>query len=536
MSKKSGAMRNYMDCNYETEYLKINMIIAEDTKQTIVKGKVSVPDPKPDVEQILSVEKSARVRRIEVLPDKVVVHGSLNLQIVYVARKPDQSVHSMHHMLTFTTFIDLPGVEPDMDVDVKLEVEDVNVKQRHDCNCDRDFDVVAVIKVDAKATQPEELNVVVKVHDNNAIIESERLKVDHLIGNARKQIMVDEVFRIPDPKPDIEQIINVDAEVTITHKKIIRNKVMFDGEVHLQVLYVARKPDQPVHELHKVIKFSDFVEVPGAGKHMKVEIKTTVESVNVDPVKGNPRRLDAGIVLEVKVNVTDPRTVYVVTDVKDSNCKATKYNLRVDQLVGEASTQVVVESTSAPPDPKPCAEKILECRVEHIDIEKVEVLSDKVVIRGTLEVKVIYVAMKPNQSVHAMHKKMSFRTFVEVPGARKDMDVSVMPMVEFVKAETRGPKVYCEAVIKILVRVTESMDQSVVIALDMSEEPEEEPESPVCKPGDMISYTIKSGDTFYKLAMQYDIPLQDLLDANPNVNPNNLRVGQVINIPCVAKG
>ena len=533
MSKKSGTMRKFTGCDYETEYLRINMVVAEDTKQTIVKGKVRVPDPKPDVEQILSIEKSTKVKRIEVLPNKVVVHGSLTLQIVYVAFKPDQSVHSMHHELTFTTFVDLPGVRPDMDVAVKLEVEDVNIKPTVDCA--RDFDVVAVIRVDAKATQPDEVDVVVRVPSNiNA--ESERLKVEHLIGNAKKQILVADIFKVPDPKPDVEKILGVDAEVTITNKKIIKNKVIFDGEVLLQVMYVAMKPDQPVHELHKVIKFSDFVEVSGANKDMNVEVKAMVENINVDPAKGHPGRLDAGIVLEVYVYVTEPRTVDVITDIDDSNCEATKYNLRVDHLVGEASTQVILEDTSSPPDPKPDAEKILDCRVENIEIEKVEVIRNKVIVRGTVEAKVIYVAMKPSQSVHAMHKKMSFRTFVDIPGADRDMDVAVTPMVEFIKAETRGAKVHCEAVVKIVVRVTETMEKSVVIALDEVEQPVSPGTEEPCKPGDMISYTIRSGDTFYKLAMQYNVPLQSLLDANPSVNPNNLRVGQVVKIPCVAKG
>ena len=532
MLKKSGTMRSSKSCDYETEYLKVNVVIAEETKQTIVKGKVRVPGLKPDVDRILSIEKSTRVKKLQVLPNKVVIHGSLALQIVYVAYKPDQSLHSMHHELAFTTFVDLPGVRPDMDVVVKLEVEDVNLKPIIDCA--RDFDVTAVIKVDAKATKPEDVNIVVKVPPN-VKSKSQKLKVEHLIGIAQKQILVDEVFKIPDHKPGVESILDADAEVTITNKKIIKNKVIFDGEVHLQVMYVATKPDQSVHELYKVLKFSDFVEVPGAKKDMNVDIKAMVEGINVDPVKKHPEKLDAGIVLEVNVYVTEPRTVDVITDIYDDNCEATKYDLKVDHLVGEASTQVIMEDTSTPPSHNPAAEKILDCRVENIEVEKAEIISGKVVVRGTLEAKVIYVAMKPSHSVHAMHKKISFKTFVEIPGAEKGMDVNVMPMVEFIKGEMRGSKVHCDAVVKIVVRVTQTIQKSVVIALDKKERPEKPWEEP-CKPGEMTYYTIKSGDTFYKLANRYNIPLQSLLDANPSVNPNNLQVGQVVKIPCVTKG
>ncbi|MBM7856022.1 LysM repeat protein, partial [Desulfohalotomaculum tongense] len=55
------------------------------------------------------------------------------------------------------------------------------------------------------------------------------------------------------------------------------------------------------------------------------------------------------------------------------------------------------------------------------------------------------------------------------------------------------------------------------------------PRQPIC-PGGML-YTIKAGDTFYSIARRYDVSLDDLLAANPGIDPDNLRVGQVICIP-----
>lgn len=51
-----------------------------------------------------------------------------------------------------------------------------------------------------------------------------------------------------------------------------------------------------------------------------------------------------------------------------------------------------------------------------------------------------------------------------------------------------------------------------------------------CPPG-TSSYTIRKGDTLYLIAKKYDIPLNLLIKSNPNVNPNNLIVGEVLCIP-----
>lgn len=44
-------------------------------------------------------------------------------------------------------------------------------------------------------------------------------------------------------------------------------------------------------------------------------------------------------------------------------------------------------------------------------------------------------------------------------------------------------------------------------------------------------YIIQSGDTFYSIAARFNISLDDLIAANPDVNPNDLAIGQEIVIP-----
>ncbi|MBP7221870.1 MAG: LysM peptidoglycan-binding domain-containing protein [Sedimentibacter sp.] len=60
------------------------------------------------------------------------------------------------------------------------------------------------------------------------------------------------------------------------------------------------------------------------------------------------------------------------------------------------------------------------------------------------------------------------------------------------------------------------------------------PERPPCING--AYYAIREGDTFYNLAQRYGIPLNLLLEANPEANPYDLKVGQEICIPNVPAG
>ncbi len=50
-------------------------------------------------------------------------------------------------------------------------------------------------------------------------------------------------------------------------------------------------------------------------------------------------------------------------------------------------------------------------------------------------------------------------------------------------------------------------------------------------PGGTTPYTIRAGDTFYRLSISHNVSLSAMLAANPGVNPDRLSIGQVICIP-----
>lgn len=55
------------------------------------------------------------------------------------------------------------------------------------------------------------------------------------------------------------------------------------------------------------------------------------------------------------------------------------------------------------------------------------------------------------------------------------------------------------------------------------------PPGPSCPNG--FLYTIKAGDTYYKLSRQFGVSIDAIIRANPGVNPDRLQIGQVICIP-----
>lgn len=533
-----------------TERLKVNLVQGENRVQTVVRGQIEVPEAKPDVEKILSKEVKAGVRNVSIVPSKVVVDGTLALQVTYVAFKPDQSVHSMDGDVDFTTYVDVAGANPGMDYVVEFTVEDVNLTRSK--TDPRIFDVAAVLSTFVKVTTVDELEILTVAPAGNQALETQNITVEHMVGEkTTKQIIVSDQFDVPEEKPDVEKIIGTKAIVKITGWKVLADKVIFDGEVKLRVMYVAADPEQSVHDLHYTFNLNDFVEIPEAQPGMNVHVQAEVESVSVQPKYGlepganitptiqyeedglvvetlNVPQLTADAIIYLTVYVTETKTLTNVPTKLQSEEGFTKQILKVDREIGSASTQIVLREATAIPEEKPNIEKVLESSVERTVVTEKNILKDKVLIRGYALVEVVYVSCKPNQAVHAMHQRLHFRTFVPVAGAQPEMQAHVTVEPEFVSVDQKSVDVYTEAVFKVIATVTEISQPTVYVPTAVS---------PTVTPCPPTTYAVVPGDTLSNIAAANRVTVQMLLAINPQItNPDVIEVGQVIQIPCPAMG
>jgi hypothetical protein len=140
--------------------------------------------------------------------------------------------------------------------------------------------------------------------------------------------------------------------------------------------------------------------------------------------------------------------------------------ISVEQVLGAEMEQKVVEFDMTVPDPKPDIEQIIDVYVKDVDIDSVDVIRNKVIIRGDLEVKVMYVADLANQPVHAFEKKhVRFTQDVEIDGTEPNMDATADVVVEYVNYDFHRHhnrrKVHITIVLKFWARVIAITDMDV---------------------------------------------------------------------------
>ncbi|OCL25763.1 peptidoglycan-binding protein [Orenia metallireducens] len=307
----------------EKELLRIENVVGENTYQVVVEGIIDVPTVKPPIERVLKVEGGAlEDKNVEITDGAVIVDGEFEVGVMYVADTTadetpgTQPVHFFEGGLTFSEVIDVPDADEDM-----TSFTDINVK-RWDytiTNGNRQVEVRAILEVFVKVTEPKQVMVVTGIDSDRVELEEELLRVEEVIGEDTVTETVTEDLIVPDVKPNIERILETNAQLSNTTCIVEDGGVVVTSEGEGSVLYVADTTadetpgTQPVHYFQRPFNIENFINIPeaeaGMSCHSNIEIKK---------VKGNRlnnRTVELVVTLRKFAKVTNFRQLTIVTDI-----------------------------------------------------------------------------------------------------------------------------------------------------------------------------------------------------------------------------
>lgn len=409
------------------ELIKTPVVIGENVIQ-----RMEVTDLSLDTSAIKIRDINATVTNLDtdVIDNKVIIQGTIHKQIFFVGT--DDIIHHQAEDINFSYFVDVPGAEPGMDVLVEPTIEHI---------------VTRLIMDGTILHQKVVLQFFVKVLSiQQLIVETgvgPLIKVERVIGENSVQTMVMNEVTLA---VDAIKIVDINAEVVDLETEIIEDKVIIQGVVHKQLFYIG--VDDVEHHQAEDIPFSEFVDIPGAEPGMNVQVHPNVEHIKQE-LSVDGTTVTQEIVLELFVKVTETVQINLVTG-EDSL-------VMLPEVVGENTKQVLSETTL---ELDQIAIKIKDIQASFEDVNAV-VINDKVIIQGIIHKQIFYVG-EDNVEYHQA-ENVPFSTFVDVIGARPDMDVDIIPTIAFIKPELdpEGELLTQKVIGDIFVKVTENIQFNV---------------------------------------------------------------------------
>lgn len=531
--------------------LKAEHVVGEDTVQATVVSDITFP---VQARKVADADAELRDVQSRIIDDKIIVEGTIHKQVYWVAAVTEtvgdivyqeDAVYEMSVDEPFSQFVEIPAARSGMNVEVQARVEYIS----HDHVGDADTEVgtwrqTVVLEVFVKVTETVQIDVVVDVQapGRKLEVEKRRLRVQSVVGEDTRQVSL--VSDVTFPR-DVRKVKDVVTRVQGVESEIIPGKVMIEGTLHKQIFYVEEATGQ-VFEMSLDEPFRVFVEIPGAEPKMHVQVWVEVETVDHDLLGDNRARQTT--ILMVTAKVTQEVELEIVTDVRGEGIQVERELLKVANIVGMATRQVIVKQEVAFERP---VRKIgqTDSRVS-INRMKTEILNNKVIVEGILEKQIYYVGLC-DDAVYEQSVQEAFTTFVEVHGAQKRMHLDIRGRVEStdfrgttyppnicaifageVPGEEFDPQAFPWQQITVLavdVTVTESLQ--IYVVTDVRAAAAEEPKPPAPPEPSIRYYQVQRGDTLWKIAQRYHTTVERLIELNPGIDPQNLQVGQKIRVP-----
>lgn len=141
------------------ETIEVEQVLGANYAQRVVEFDMIVPSPKPDMEQIIDVYvKDVEVKTIDVIKDRVIVRGELDVKVMYVANLPDQPVHAFEtEAVHWTRDVEIDGTIPGMTASADATVDLINYD--FDPATPRQMHITIVLKVWARVTTTTQMDV-----------------------------------------------------------------------------------------------------------------------------------------------------------------------------------------------------------------------------------------------------------------------------------------------------------------------------------------------------------------------------------------
>jgi len=336
----------------------INRLIDNRCDRFIVKDELNISSGKPNIREILQTDINIMPREIKTSDGKIITNGELLLKILYKSDSQDSLIEFIEHELDFNGVFDVPKAKDFMFCDIKFFLQDkyIQVKPNEDGE-DRIIDLEIFIGANIKLSSQEELEILDDAYCINKKLDitHELINYPNIISKNKMQASIKEIVQLENNCPDILQVLKINASAQIDDSHIINDKLIVEGIIQANILYIAKSDATPLYSFKTIIPYKQTIETRGALPDMQSNIDLNIDHINFNILSNKELELkiilsfntyviqDQELKIITQINFTDidknilentPSMIVYITQEKDTLWDiAKKYNINPNKLI-----------------------------------------------------------------------------------------------------------------------------------------------------------------------------------------------------------
>jgi len=336
----------------------LNTYLGSNKVNFIIKEDLDLPSSKPAISEILRNDVKISGKDFKVAEGKVFVKSDIGISSLYIADDEARTMQFMENELAFTQFVELEDVNDDTIINVDYDLIDYKIEAVEDSDGElRNIraEIGLNIYVDGFCQKTVEVLSDAYSPKSKITLERQQLNLDEIFSENKSQIVIKDTVDLYECSPEVAEIFNVLCKYNVSETRIEDNKIIIEGSVDNNILYLANNEDQPVFCLKKEIPFRHEVDIKGINSSMNSDISLELEHCNYSMISSDQVEIRAVIGVDTRVEtkkivpiinkaneslldgnrpLSMPSVIIYITQSGDSLWKiAKKYGSTVDTLM-----------------------------------------------------------------------------------------------------------------------------------------------------------------------------------------------------------
>lgn len=307
-------------------------IVAE--RDLVARDVLEVPVGKSAIGEVLRVDAKVSNSDSKAAGDKVLLKGDVLVNVLYIGE--DGELNCMEHAVPYSEIVSVnEEIMDDSRCVIACAVTNMAYNPQQDSDGDVrllgvDIGLHAILRMDHKVS----LDVLDDVYSTRRDLEAQRNKVrlTRMVDCVSGTLTISD--SIQSDVPHITQVYNVIARPQITSGRIEGSKIMVEGIVDADVIFITGSADLPICAVRREIKFAHSFETGSPHSDAGLDCDIHVELQHMSYALGLNGDVDLRGVLSIEVQVLKTCDQIYVSDIiekesQDDRTDSKPYYLRV---------------------------------------------------------------------------------------------------------------------------------------------------------------------------------------------------------------
>jgi hypothetical protein len=501
------------------ENIILNRHIGRERSQMLLEGDIIVPDVKPDIASVLKVTARVAVSKVGANMGRISFSGRLFVDVLYLARSGEISVHSLSAQNHIDDFLNMEGAAPHMWINLDANLENID----HTIVNDRKLNYRAVVDISASVWENQNIEAVRSIGE---LPESQQkaafFTMNNIITKQMEQFTIRDEFALPPNKPAIREFLQASINVVSKDITMAAGRVDVSGDLVITPLYKGIDEGNDI----SIIEFAEFelpfsgsldIEAAREGAFADIRLSLADHIIDIGPDEdGQDRIISIEAVILADIKISENKDIQILQDAYciDQNLDITSQSLEYNNLIcrnkNQFSAKEIIALTGAP--------EILQIlKVSGmVHLEDKKVVDDKVVVEGIVEANMLYIANSDQDPIHSHRAHLPFRQVIETGGARLGMDAIIAHNIDQISFNMlSGREVELRFTLNFDTLIQEQRPANFIQNIEFSPLNKEDLDN---LPS-MVILVAQKADSLWSVAKRYNADLEELAAIN-DVEPS----------------